>query len=84
MVSTRVWYSVSLPGHVDHHSRSADTEAGQQDAPNYFPGIIAVMAINVAAVVVAIVTMLLLRRQNQRADKGQCKCEDREGFRYTL
>ncbi|KAF4981714.1 hypothetical protein FZEAL_2516 [Fusarium zealandicum] len=42
----------------------------QQDAPNYIPGIIAVMAINVAAVVTAIVTMLLLRVQNKRADKA--------------
>ncbi|RSL78714.1 hypothetical protein CEP51_007951 [Fusarium floridanum] len=56
----------------------------QQDAPNYLPGIIAVMAINVAAVLVAIVTMVLLRWQNQRADKGEVLCEDREGFRYTL
>ncbi|RTE72896.1 hypothetical protein BHE90_012683 [Fusarium euwallaceae] len=56
----------------------------QQDAPNYLPGIIAVMAINVAAVLVAVVTMVLLRWQNQRADKGEVLCEDREGFRYTL
>ncbi|KAI8653715.1 MFS domain-containing protein [Fusarium sp. Ph1] len=56
----------------------------QQDAPNYLPGIIAVMAINIAAVLTAVVTMVLLRRQNQRADKGEGLCEDREGFRYTL
>ncbi|RSL57589.1 hypothetical protein CEP54_008208 [Fusarium duplospermum] len=56
----------------------------QQDAPNYLPGIIAVMAINIAAVLAAIVTMVLLRWQNQRADKGEVLCEDREGFRYTL
>ncbi|KAM6510459.1 hypothetical protein FSOLCH5_010899 [Fusarium solani] len=56
----------------------------QQDAPNYLPGIIAVMAINIAAVLTAVVTMVLLRWQNQRADKGEGLCEDREGFRYTL
>ncbi|KAJ4182789.1 hypothetical protein NW767_013754 [Fusarium falciforme] len=56
----------------------------QQDAPNYLPGIIAVMAINIAAVLTAIATMVLLRWQNQRADKGEVLCEDREGFRYTL
>ncbi|KAJ3456132.1 hypothetical protein MRS44_016155 [Fusarium solani] len=53
----------------------------QQDAPNYLPGIIAVMAINIAAVLTAVVTMILLRWQNQRADKGEGLCEDREGFR---
>ncbi|KAL2674277.1 hypothetical protein Neosp_012728 [[Neocosmospora] mangrovei] len=56
----------------------------QQDAPNYLPGIIAVMAINIAAVVTAVVSMILLRWENQRADKGEALCEDREGFRYTL
>lgn len=62
----------------------ANLGVGQQDAPNYLPGIIAVMAINVAAVLTAVVTMVLLRWQNQRADKGEVLCEDREGFRYTL
>ncbi|KAJ6441271.1 monooxygenase [Purpureocillium lavendulum] len=56
----------------------------QQDAPNYLPGIIAVMAINIAAVVTAILTMVLLRVQNRRADQGRALCEGREGFRYTL
>lgn len=62
----------------------ANFGVGQQDAPNYLPGIIAVMAINIAAVLTAVVTMVLLRWQNQRADKGEVLCEDREGFRYTL
>uniref|UniRef100_A0A4E9EAY3 Major facilitator superfamily (MFS) profile domain-containing protein n=1 Tax=Gibberella zeae TaxID=5518 RepID=A0A4E9EAY3_GIBZA len=56
----------------------------QQDAPNYLPGIIAVMAINVAAVVVAALTMLVLRHNNKLADEGKYLCEGREGFRYTL
>ncbi|KAI1053273.1 hypothetical protein LB506_012307 [Fusarium annulatum] len=56
----------------------------QQDAPNYIPGLIAVMAINVGAVVVAALTMLMLRHNNRQADKGKCLCEGREGFRYTL
>lgn len=60
------------------------TNAGQQDAPNYLPGIIAVMAINVAAVVVAALTMLVLRHNNKLADEGKYLCEGREGFRYTL
>lgn len=42
------------------------------------------MAINVAAVATAMVTMLLLRIQNKRADEGKSLCENREGFRYTL
>ncbi|ESU09302.1 hypothetical protein FGSG_03872 [Fusarium graminearum PH-1] len=56
----------------------------QQDAPNYLPGIIAVMSINVAAVVVAALTMLVLRHNNKLADEGKYLCEGREGFRYTL
>lgn len=60
------------------------TILGQQDAPNYLPGIIAVMAINVAAVIVAALTMLVLRHNNRQADEGRHLCEDREGFRYTL
>ncbi|KAL3481891.1 major facilitator superfamily domain-containing protein [Aspergillus californicus] len=56
----------------------------QQDAPNYTPGLIAVMAINVAAVITAAVTMLLLRWQNRRADREGSLCEGRQGFRYTL
>jgi hypothetical protein len=57
---------------------------GQQDAPNYFPGIIAVIAIYSAAVVTAIGTMLALRWENKRADEGKTLCEGREGFRYTI
>lgn len=59
-------------------------EIGQQDAPDYLPGIIAVMAINIAAVVTSVLTMIMLRFQNKRADEGKFLCEGREGFRYTL
>ncbi|KAK0389962.1 hypothetical protein NLU13_3535 [Sarocladium strictum] len=56
----------------------------QQDAPNYFPGIIAVMAIYGAAVVAAICTMLALKWQNKKADEGKFVCEGRPDFRYTI
>jgi hypothetical protein len=56
----------------------------QQDAPNYIPGLMAVMAINIAAVLTAFATMFLLRRSNRKADQGGFLCEGREGFRYTL
>ncbi|KAJ4269931.1 hypothetical protein NW762_001602 [Fusarium torreyae] len=56
----------------------------QQDAPNYIPGLVAVMAINIAAILVAALTMVLLRIQNRRADEGKSLCEGREGFRYTM
>lgn len=42
------------------------------------------MAINVVAVVVAAITMLILRYNNKQAEKGVYLCENREGFRYTL
>ncbi|KAM0432016.1 hypothetical protein ACHAQK_009932 [Fusarium lateritium] len=66
------------------HISPSNSSIGQQDAPNYIPGLIAVMAINVAAVVVAGLTMLLLRHHNRQADQGKYLCEGREGFRYTL
>lgn len=83
MESTQAWFSVSIHQPTVSNDFS-NFEAGQQDAPNYLPGIIAVMAINIAAVVTAVVTMVLLRWQNQQADKGEALCEDRDGFRYTL
>ena len=83
MESTQVWFSVSLHQPTVSNDFS-NSETGQQDAPNYLPGIIAVMAINIAAVITAVVSMVLLRWENQRADKGEALCEGREGFRYTL
>ncbi|KAH8900681.1 MFS general substrate transporter [Thozetella sp. PMI_491] len=56
----------------------------QQDAPDYLPGIVAVMAINIAAIVTAIITDLMLARANRRAEEAKILCERRVGFRYTL
>lgn len=72
------------PGYLILSDNVTNAGSGQQDAPNYLPGIIAVVVINIAAVLTAGLTMLLLRRQNQRADRGEILCEGREGFRYTL
>ncbi|QPC71258.1 hypothetical protein HYE68_002010 [Fusarium pseudograminearum] len=78
-VSTGILISVSGVGGI-----YSSMVFRQQDAPNYLPGIIAVMAINVGAVVVAALTMLVLRHNNKLADEGKYLCESREGFRYTL
>lgn len=56
----------------------------QQDAPQYVPGIIAVMAVCVVSVLLTVVTVLLLRRQNRKADRDGRILEERKGFRYTL
>lgn len=56
----------------------------QQDAPNYLPGIIAVMAICVSTVIIASIMMLALRRANKQADEGKRIIEELEGFRYTI
>ncbi|KEF55438.1 uncharacterized protein A1O9_08188 [Exophiala aquamarina CBS 119918] len=56
----------------------------QQDAPNYLPGIIAVMAICVSTVIIASIMMLALRRANKQADEGKRMIEGLEGFRYTI
>lgn len=83
-MSTPAWYSVRPNLRTLIIERGSDSKTGQQDAPDYLPGIIAVMAINIAAVIIAALTMIVLRLQNKRADEGKFVCEGREGFRYTL
>jgi hypothetical protein len=55
-----------------------------QDAPNYIPGLVAVMAANFVAIVLAVVSMIVLKIQNKRADEGKVIIEGLEGFRYTV
>ncbi|KIW88801.1 uncharacterized protein Z519_10285 [Cladophialophora bantiana CBS 173.52] len=55
----------------------------QQDAPDYIPGIIAVIAPNAFTVVLAIVTILTLRWQNKLAENGKRFPGVPEGFKYT-
>ncbi|KAL7622399.1 hypothetical protein AAE478_007903 [Parahypoxylon ruwenzoriense] len=56
----------------------------QQDAPDYTPGIIAVMAICVAAVVAACVSIVFLKWENKRADEGKKIIDGLPDFRYTI
>lgn len=56
----------------------------QYDAPKYVPGIIAVLVVYVVSIVIAVVTVLLLRQQNKKADRGEKTLEGRKAFRYTL
>ncbi|OAP56666.1 hypothetical protein AYL99_08778 [Fonsecaea erecta] len=56
----------------------------QRDAPNYLPGIIAVMAICCAAVATACVSIVVLSWYNKKADEGARINENLEGFRYTI
>lgn len=56
----------------------------QQDAPNYLPGIIAVMAPCVVTVILAATTTLLLRWQNKQADSGRSINSKAPRFRYTI
>ena len=42
------------------------------------------MVANAVAVLLAIVSMLVLRIQNRRADEGVIVIEGLEGFRYTI
>jgi Na+/alanine symporter len=55
-----------------------------QDAPNYLPGIIAVMATFISTIIIASVTMVVLRLQNRRADAENEMIEGRQGFRWTV
>lgn len=55
-----------------------------QDAPNYLPGIIAVMVVCVVTVLLAIITMLVLSYENKQADKGKRVNEGLASFRYTV
>lgn len=57
----------------------------QQDIPNYVPGIIAVIASFAVWLVLAILTSLLMSRQNRLADQSKkVLIEDIPSFRYTL
>jgi FtsH-binding integral membrane protein len=57
----------------------------QQDAPNYVPGIIAVIAPFVVSFVLAVSTSLMMRRQNRLTDQGKkVLVKEVPGFRYTL
>ncbi|KAI0888064.1 MFS general substrate transporter [Annulohypoxylon maeteangense] len=56
----------------------------QQDAPDYIPGIIAVMAICIAAVVAACISIVLLRLENKRADEGKKIIDGLANFRWTI
>ncbi|KAI0173435.1 MFS general substrate transporter [Hypoxylon sp. FL1284] len=56
----------------------------QQDAPDYIPGIIAVMAICIAAVIAASVSIVVLRWENTRADQGKTIIDGSAEFRYTI
>lgn len=42
------------------------------------------MAANFVTVVLAILSMMVLRLQNKRADEGKVIIEGLEGFRYTV
>jgi hypothetical protein len=56
----------------------------KQDAPNYLPGIIAVMLVCVVTVILAAITTLLLQRENRLAEEGRKTNEGLVGFKYTL
>lgn len=56
----------------------------QQDAPNYFPGIMAVMAICIAAVIAALISMMVFWRDNKRADQGKKMIEGLADYRWTM
>ncbi|KAF7188204.1 MFS transporter prlL, partial [Pseudocercospora fuligena] len=56
----------------------------QQDAPDYLPGIIAVIAVNVLGVSLAAVTVIVLKLENRKADRGEKVLEGLPEFRYTL
>ncbi|EME79998.1 uncharacterized protein MYCFIDRAFT_77793 [Pseudocercospora fijiensis CIRAD86] len=56
----------------------------QQDAPDYFPGIYAVIAVNVLGVSLAAVTVIVLKLENRKADRGEKVLEGLTEFRYTL
>ena len=56
----------------------------EKDAPNYLPGIMAIMATYISTFIIACVTMIVLRWQNKQADQGTRVIEGREGFRWTV
>ncbi|EXJ61625.1 hypothetical protein A1O7_02054 [Cladophialophora yegresii CBS 114405] len=55
----------------------------QQDAPDYIPGLAAIIAILTAGFVVSVLTSFFLWRANKKADAGKKIIEGAVGFRYT-
>ncbi|KXJ86929.1 major facilitator superfamily domain-containing protein [Microdochium bolleyi] len=97
VVTTLAWQSNNLRGDAKRATATAVmiTLSGvggiysslvfrQQDAPNYLPGIMAVMAICIAAVVTASVSILVLRWENKQADEGKRVIDGMEGYRWTI
>lgn len=97
VVTTLAWQSNNLRGDARRATATAVmiTLSGiggiysslvfrQQDAPNYFPGIVAVMAICIAAVISAIVSIIILRWENKQADEGKKIIDGLEGYRWTI
>lgn len=95
--TTLAWQANNIPGDAQKSVASATLIMAsglggiysslvfrQQDAPKYVPGIIAVLAVCVVSIVIAVVTVLLLRQQNRKADRGEKILEGRKAFRYTL
>ncbi|SPO04341.1 related to putative tartrate transporter [Cephalotrichum gorgonifer] len=56
----------------------------QQDAPDYTPGIIATGALLLFNAFLSILSVYFLRRENQKADRGEIMIEESVEFRYTL
>ncbi|KJY01880.1 phthalate transporter like protein [Zymoseptoria brevis] len=77
-VATAVMISVSGIGGV-----YSSVVFRQQDAPDYVPGLVAVMCANGLAVALSTITTVVLRRQNRRAEQGEVILAGLEGFRST-
>ncbi|KAJ9612134.1 hypothetical protein H2200_003731 [Cladophialophora chaetospira] len=54
-----------------------------QDAPNYRPGLIAVIVSQALTAVLVCKNFVVFRRLNRKADRGEILLEGTEGFRYT-
>jgi len=55
----------------------------QQDAPQYKPGLIVVVALQALTIVLVGKNLWYFSVQNRRADEGRLVIEGQEGFRYT-
>ncbi|KAJ2984306.1 hypothetical protein NQ176_g47 [Zarea fungicola] len=78
-VATAIQVTVSAIGGI-----YSSTVFRQQDAPNYLPGIIAILIMFALTAVVVPVASFFMWRLNKEADAGQRVIEGLDWFRYTL
>jgi hypothetical protein len=80
----RAFASATLVGFGGIGGIAGSTIFRTQDAPEYIPGIIGCIAVNVLIILLTAINTVIFKRQNKRADRGEVVLEGDVNFRYTI